>query len=242
MRPRRRRGLLLLSLALASGGLAASQVRERERSVDAKVGPLVPVVVAARDLPPDEPLRPADMAVERVPARFIPPDALGAPARLAGARPAVPVAAGAYITAALLQGATAAAEGPLRPGERAVEVAVAGGAAIAGGATAALPLAGPGSRVDVVVSTQQHDGAGRTFVALENVALLDLRPLGGAGVPVDEAMDQPAATAMATLRVTARQAVYLTAAETFAHEVRLLIRPPGDRRATGPVSVSEGEL
>jgi pilus assembly protein CpaB len=242
MRPRRRRGLLLLSLALASGGLAASQVRERERSVDAKVGPPVPVVVAARDLPPDEPLRPADMAVERVPARFVPPGALGAPVRLAGARPAVPVASGAYITADLLQGAAAADEGPLRPGERAIEVAVSGGAATLGEAAGAPAPAGPGSRVDVLVSTQAHDGAGRSFVALENVALLDLRPLGGAGVPVDDAIDQPAATAVATLRVTARQAVYLTAAENFAHEVRLLARPPGDRRRTGPVAVSEGEL
>jgi pilus assembly protein CpaB len=233
MRPRRRRGLLLLSLAVASGGLAASQVRERERSVDAKVGPLVPVVVAARELPPDEPLRPADLTIERVPARYIPPDALVAPARLVGARPAVPVAAGAYITAGLLQGATAAAEGPLRPGERAVEVAVSGGAS---------SVSGPGSRVDVLVSTQRHDGAGRTYVALENVVLLDLRPMGGDGVPIDEAMDQPAATAVATLRVTARQAVYLTAAATFAHEVRLLTRPPGDRRRTGNVAVSESEL
>ena len=239
MRPRRRRGLLLLSLALASGGLAASQVRERERSVDANVGPLVPVVVAARNIPPDEPLQPADLAVERVPARFVPPDALGASARLVGAQPAVPVAAGSYVTAGLLQGATAAGEGPLEPGERAVEVAVSGGGMAPG---AAWSAAGPGSRVDVLVSTQPHDGAGRTYVALENVALLDLRPLGGAGVPVGEAMDQPAATAIATLRVTARQAVYLTAAETFAHEVRLLTRPPRDRRRSGPVTVSEGEL
>jgi pilus assembly protein CpaB len=243
MRPRRRRGLLLLSLAVASGGLAASQVRERERTVDAKVGPLVPVVVAAREIPPDEPLRPADLALERVPARFVPPDALGAPARLAGARSAVPVAAGSYVTAGLLQGAAAAGEAPLKPGERAVEVAVSGGASTPGAAGAGVPLAGPGSRVDVLVSTQRHDGAGRTYVALENVPLLDLRPLGGGGgVPVDEAMDQPAATALATLRVTARQAVYLTAAGTFAHEVRLLTRPPGDSRRTGPVAFSEGEL
>ena len=232
MRPRRRRGLLLLSLALASGGLAASQVRERERSVDAKVGPLVPVVVAARDIRPDEALRPADLAVERVPARFVPPDALGAPARLAGARAAVPVVEGAYVTTAVLQGAAASAEGPLRAGERAVEIAVAGGG---------IGLAPPGSRVDVLVSIRPHDGAGRTFVALENVALLDMRPIGG-GVPGDQAMDQPAATAVATLRVTARQAVYLTAAETFAHEVRLLARPSGDRRRNGPVAVSEDQL
>lgn len=232
MTPRRRRGLLLLSLAVASGGLAASQVRERERSVDAKVGPLLPVVVASRDIPPDEPLRPGDMAVKRVPARFVPPDALGAPARLAGARTAVPVAAGAYITGGQLQGAGAAKEGPLKPGERAVELGVAG---------SGVAVAAPGSRVDVLVSTQHHDGAGRTFVALEDVALLDLRP-GGPTMPSEEALDQPSATAVATLRVSARQAVYLTAAETFAHEIRLLSRPPGDRRRTGPVAVSEGEL
>ncbi len=233
MRPRRRRGLLLLSLAVASGGLAASQVRERERSVEAKVGPLVGVVVAGRDIPPDEPLRAADLAVKRVPARFVPPDALGAPARLAGARAAVPVAAGAYITSGLLQGAAATGDGPLEPGERVLEVRVSGGG---------LALAAPGSRVDVLVSTQRHDGAGRTFVALEDVALLDLRPFGGADLGNQGTLETRGPSALATLRVTTRQAVYLTAAEAFAHEIRLLTRPPGDRRRTGPVAVTEGEL
>jgi pilus assembly protein CpaB len=240
MRPRRRRGFLLLALALASGGLAASQVSERERNVDARIGPLVPVVVAARDIAPEAPLRRADMAVERVPARFIPADALGEPARLAGARAAVPVAAGAYITAGVLQGAASAGDRPLKPGERAVELGVAGGGALA--------LAGPGSRVDVLVSTQAHDGAGRTVVALEDVALLDLHPAAGGDLAaVEEPAETPAATAasataLATLRVTARQAVYLTAAESFALEIRLLARPPGDRRRTGAVAVTEGDL
>jgi pilus assembly protein CpaB len=234
MKPRRRRGLLLLSLAVASGGLAASQVRERERSVAAKVGPLVPVVVARHEIPPDEPLRSEDLAVERVPARYVPPDALGAPSRLEGARVAVPVAPGAYLTAGLLQGAPRDADGPLRPGERAVEIAVGGGSALA--------LAGPGARVDVLVSTQAHEGAGRTFVALEDVVLLDLRPVTGDGYSAEEQVEGPPATALATLRVTLRQAVYLTAAESFGREVRLLVRPPGDRRSEGPVAVAEGQL
>jgi pilus assembly protein CpaB len=234
MRSRRRRGLLLLSLALASGGLAASQVRERERAVEANVGPLVPVVVARHEIPADEPLRPEDLAVERAPARFVPPDALGAPARLVGARTAVPVSPGAYLTAGLLQRTTAAQDGPLRPGERALEISVGGGGALA--------LAGPGSRVDVLVSTQPHDGAGRTFVALEDVMLLDLRAVGGAGFGTEEPGGEGAATALATLRVTTRQAVYLTAAESFAHEIRLLIRPPGDRRRSGALAVGEGDL
>jgi pilus assembly protein CpaB len=198
-------------------------VRERERSVAEQVGPLVPVVVAKRDIPADERLRLEDLALDRVPARFVPPDALGAPGRLVGARAAVPVAAGAYLTAGLLQGASSAEDGPLRPGERAVEIAVAGGSALA--------LAGPGAKVVVLVSAQPHEGAGRTFVALGDVELLGLRPAPG-----------EAGRALATLRVTLRQAVYLTAAESFGREVRLLVRPPGDRRPTGPVAVAESQL
>ena len=49
-RVRRRRALVLLSLALASGGLAASEVGGRVRDVEARVGAPVPVLVASREL------------------------------------------------------------------------------------------------------------------------------------------------------------------------------------------------
>jgi len=234
MKARRRRGVVLLLLALACGGLAATQVRERERKVEARVGPLVSVVVAARDIAADDPLRARDLAVQRVPARFVPPDALGAPGRLVGARVAVAVSAGSYVTAGLIGSAGAAEGGPLRAGERALELGVTGGAALAG--------AGPGSRVDVVVSTQRQEGAGRTFVALEGVEVLELRPSGSSGFEGEDPADVPTATALATLRVTLRQAVYLAAAENFGHEVRLLMRPPGDERRSEGFSVAEGEL
>jgi len=234
----RRRGLLLLCFALVSGGLAASQVRERERSTAARVGPLVAVAVATRELAADHRLGRGDMGVRRVPARFVPPDALGAPGRLAGARTAVPVPAGAYLTAGLIQGATVRDSGLLRPGQRAVELPVGG----------ALTGAEPGARVDVVVSTEAQDGAGRTLVALEDVELLALRPAeDDAYAPEgeDAAVAGGAAlgaTALATLRVTPRQAVYLSAAANFAREVRLLIRPPGDRRRVGAAAVGEAQL
>ena len=51
-----------------------------------------------------------------------------------------------------------------------------------------------------------------------------------------------AADSVATLRVTLRQAVYLTAAENFAREVRLLARPPGDRERDDAAEVAAGEL
>ncbi|HEX2127428.1 MAG TPA: Flp pilus assembly protein CpaB [Thermoleophilaceae bacterium] len=238
MSARRRRGLLLLALALASGGLAASQVHRRERSVEERVGPLVPVVVAARDLPAGASLRPGALAARRVPARFVPPDALSSTAGLAGARTAVALAAGGYLTTGHLQGrqgGRAADRRPLGPGERALEVAVSGGGA--------LHRAAPGTRVDVVLTTEPHDGAGRSFVALENVELLDLRSgADGAGYDADVEGDTPAETALAILRVTLRQAVYMTAADNFAREVRVLVRPPGDRSRSSGAVTAEGEL
>jgi len=220
MTPVRRRGLLLLCFALVCGGLAASQVRERERRAATTLGPLVPVVVAHRDLPADRRLRAGDLTIRRVPARFAPPDALGGAAELRGARTAVPVARHGYLTAGVLGGGQAS-DGALRTGERALALAVAGGGALAG--------AEPGARVDVLVTSGREDGAGRTFVALENVELLGLRGMA-------------AASALATLRVSARQAVYLTAAAAFAQEIRLLVRPPGDRERVGAVAVDAGEL
>jgi pilus assembly protein CpaB len=235
---RRRRAAVLLALALASGGLAASQVRQRERSVEARVGPLVPVVVATRDLPADSRLRRGTLALRRVPASYAPPDALGGAAGLAGARTAAAVAAGSYLTAGHLQGS-----GPsggqrgagLRRGERALEVAVSGGGALAGAA--------PGARVDVIVSTERSDGAGRTFVALEDVELLGLSDgAETAGFAHDAERGDAGTTALATLRVTLRQAVYLTAAENFGRELRLLVRPPGDRSRSAGATTAEGEL
>jgi pilus assembly protein CpaB len=222
----RRRGLLLLCFALVCGGLAASQVSERERRAAATLGPLVPVVVAQHDLPADRRLRPGDLSIRHVPARFAPPDALGRATELGGARTAAPVAQGGYLTAGVLGGGRAS-DGALRPGERALELGVAGGGALAN--------AEPGARVDVLVTSGREDGAGRTFVALEDVELLGLRAASGE-------QGEPAPSALATLRVTARQAVYLTAAANFVQEVRLLLRPPGDRRRVGAAAVEQRGL
>jgi pilus assembly protein CpaB len=219
----RRRGLLLLCFALVCGGLAAAQVHQRERRAEDALGPLVAVVVAARDLPADGRLRPGDLAVRRVPARFAPPDAVSGAADLSGARTVVAIPRGGYLTAALLGSAARSGPRPLHPGERALELAVAGGGAVAG--------VEPGTRVDVLVTSGSADGGGRTFVALEDAELLALR--AGTG-------EEGAASALATLRLTARQAVYLTAAANFATEVRLLVRPPGDRGRVGRVTVKPG--
>ena len=233
MTARRRRGLLLLSVALASGGLAASRVHEHERSVAEQVGQPVEVVVAARDLPAGARVSRAALGLRRVPARFVPPDALASGAGVVGARLAAPVPAGGYLTAGAFEAGDAAARraGPgVGRGERAVTVEVAGGAALEGLA--------PMSPVDVLVSTEP----GRTIVALAGVELLRLGDTTTGYEDVDPASAASAGpTALATLRVTLRQAVYLTAADNFAREIRLLARPPGDRSRPG-AAVSAGDL
>jgi pilus assembly protein CpaB len=106
-----------------------------------------------------------------------------------------------------------------------VEVAVAGAGSIA-------PALHPGSRVDVLITTNGGSGGlSRTYLALQAAELVDFRSSdGGEG------------KASATLRVTLRQAVLLTAAQNFARELRLVPRPGGDTARLGPTAVSAGRL
>ena len=233
---RRRRGAVLLALAVAAGGLASSRVERRERSIEGRVGAPVPVVVAAADLRQGRRISEGDaahaLAVRDVPARFAPPDALGDPAEAVGATLAAPVAAGGYVTAGALAapGDDAGGEGvALAPGQRAIEIVVAGGQDLASAA--------PGARVDVLVTTEHGEGRGRTYLALESVELLATAP----GPEGPQAGDGRPRT-LATLRVTLRQAVYLAAAQSFAREVRLLLRGPSERRRGEPVAVDSGAL
>ncbi|HEX8054374.1 MAG TPA: Flp pilus assembly protein CpaB [Thermoleophilaceae bacterium] len=233
---RRRRGALLLALALASGGLASSRVERRERGIEARVGEPVPVVVAAADLRQGARIGERQaaevLAVRQVPAQFAPPDALGDPQQAVGATLAAPVAAGGYLTAGAI--AAPSSEGDesqaaLAPGQRAVQITAAGGEELAN--------AGPGALVDVVVTTERAEGRGRTYLALERVELLDARP-----APEGAAREDGAPATLATLRVTLRQAVFLAAAQTFAREIRLLLRAPAERRRSGPLVVDSGAL
>jgi pilus assembly protein CpaB len=182
---------VLVGLALVLGALAAADVSRREAALDARLAPLVPVLVARADLEPGKPIGVDDVETRQLPARWAP---LGAVPGVAGATPAVPIPRGAYVTTQDL----AAGGGGLRRGERAVEV-------VAGGTP---ELVTPGARVDVLIT---REGAG-TRLALRDVEVLAAR-------------SAPDARIAATLRVTLRQAVSLTAAQSFAREIRLLPRP-----------------
>jgi pilus assembly protein CpaB len=212
-------------LALVCGWIAASDVRGTEKRARASLGPLTSAVVTREDLPAGKLISAAQLTVRTVPARFLPPDAVASSADAVGLRTAIAVPRGAYVTASELGsiGQTAnAASTALAPGQRAVSVTVAGSVGA---------LGSPGGHVDVLVTTGAHgDGHGRTYLAIQDVQLLAVRP----------AADADHVTA--TLRVSVRQAVYLTAAQNFAQEVRLLPRSTGDRGGVGGLSIASSQL
>jgi Flp pilus assembly protein CpaB len=215
---RRRRGFLLLLVAALAGSMAASRVRGQERAIRSQVGPLVPVVIARAPIGARTRIGPGDVAarltVAHIPSRFVPPGAISNPFGAVGATAAIDIPRGSYLTRAAL----APARDPrtaLRPGERAIDVEVSGGARLAA-------LGGPGAHVDVVVTTEPRNGAPRAFVAADGAELLALRRGEGGH-------------AVATLRVPVRQAVFLTAATSFGRDARLLVRSPGDRSSAGRI-------
>jgi pilus assembly protein CpaB len=211
---RRRRAALLLGLALVLGALAASDVARREAALRDQVGPAVDVLVARASLAAGRRVQAGDLAVRRVPERFA-PSGPAVPELLVGRRLAVAVPAGAPVAEHLLE--QPAVAGPLvGRRERAAEVV----------ARASPELVVAGARVDVVVTRERL-----TELTLEDVEVLGARP-----VPSGEG-DGAGAQVSATLRVTVRQAVYLAAAASYAAEVRLLVRAPGDRLPTGRPAV-----
>jgi pilus assembly protein CpaB len=221
---RRRRACLLLGLAIVLGALAASNVSHREAALRAQLGPLAQVVVARHDLSAGRVLRLSDLGSRLVPARYAPPGGAVFAAALAGQRLAVPVPAGGALTEGLLVQRAPAPGAALRRGQRAVDVV----------ATGSAQTVVAGARVDVLVTTDRRDGApGGTRLALQDVPVLAAR-----AAPADDATREP--RVLATLRVSATAAVYLAAAESFARDVRLLARPPGDDARVAPLTVDDG--
>jgi pilus assembly protein CpaB len=217
---RRRRAAALLGLALLLGVLAASDVAGREATLRRQLGPTVPVVVVRAPLRAGERITAAALAVRHVPALYAPTGALRDPDEAIGRRAAVAVAPQAYLDPAFLQvPGQAEAEQPagprLRRGERALDLV----------AVADPDAVGTGTRVDVLVTYDGHaDAPGPTRMALAGATVLAARPARAAD-GTDAQAGLPRITA--TLRVTVRQAVALTAAAAAAREVRLLPRPEG---------------
>ena len=213
---RRARALAFLVAALVCALLAATVAGRYRSRVEARYGPLRPVVVATSELAPGEPLgvdrvRSA-LAIRRVPASFVPPGALTQPADAVGRAPGATIPAGSYVLGAQL--AVPRSKEPAAPGVgaglRPLQVAVAGAEALTVGGAAP-----EGRRVDVVVSRQA--GLGRSASAHIAASAVKLLALASPA--------EPGEGWSATLAVTEQQALSLIAAQSAGREIRLLPQP-----------------
>jgi Flp pilus assembly protein CpaB len=213
---RRRRAFAFLALALLAAAAAAAIADGYGARAVRGYGPLRPVVVlgariaAGRRIGPEE--IGSALIARRVPDRFVPPGALGAPGEALGLVARAPLSPGSYLLGTQLGVARRAdRESPgLTGGRRPVEIAVSGADALS-----AVGAFRPGSKVDVVVTSEPAGaGPGRTYVAAPHVPLLALRP-GPEG-------SGPGTMAAATMGLTKSQALRLIAAESFARKVTLL--------------------
>ena len=221
---RRARAAGFAAAAAVCAGLAAGASGAGD--VGSQLGPLRDVLVATEPLPADRPIVPRTAAraleLRRIPARFLPPGVLATPAQAIGRSPVVPIAAGAYLLASELRARRSAddrAEHELGSERHPVEIAVTGAGALAESANV------PGSRVDVVVTTEAGAtaGAGRTYVAAAGVVLLDLRPAGDSSA--GDVLAGPVGDDwVATLGLTRGEALRLIHAQSFARDVRLISR------------------
>ena len=210
---RRARAIVFLAAALVCALLAATVAGRYRSRLEARYGPLRPVVVATAELAAGEPIGAKSaqrvLVVRRVPATFVPPGALTRPADALGRAPGARIPAGSYVLGAQL--VIPHAEEPPGPGVglglRPVQVAVAGAEALTVGGAAP-----EGKRVDVVVSRQAGLGrSARAQIAASAVKLLALAAPAGPGEQWS-----------ATLAVTEPQALSLIAAQSAGREIRLL--------------------
>ncbi len=208
---RRRRAILMLLAATGVGLLAVTLVGGYSSSVAESYGELRPVVVLTRSLTPGEVVSPRTAAssfeVRQVPSRFAPAGALRNPAQAIGLEVAAAMPAGSYLTGPGLR--PRGSEKPKRPpvgrGRHAVEIAVAGAGALSGA-----------GKVDVLVTTDNDRGGGRTVVAARRVPLI---AIGRSG----QSETGPGLTEV-TLGLTRSQAIRLVDAQAFARRVTIL--PP----------------
>ena len=103
---RRARALVFLTAALICAALAATVAGRYRSRMEARYGPLRPVVVATAELPAGQTIgvqrAGTALSVRRVPATFVPPGALTRPADALGRAPGATIPAGSYVLGAQL--------------------------------------------------------------------------------------------------------------------------------------------
>lgn len=206
---RRRRATLILIAALGAGLLAVAIVSGYSTSVESSFGEMRPALVVTRGLTEGQLVSPgvATDSLERklIPVRFLPTGVIDDPRQILGLELKNALPAGSYLTGTSLR--PPGSDRPKPPaagkGRHAVELAVSGAGALAGS-----------RRVDVLVTSDDDRGGGRTEVAARRVPLI-------ANGRVGHSQAGPGLTEV-TLGLTRSQAIRLVDAQSFARRITVL--------------------
>lgn len=215
MNPRQRRGLVLLVLAglgmVAVFVLVAGYVAD----VRSQVEPKVQVLMLREPARANEPFQDRQVRAVEIPARWAPDNALSSSGALTGLVAGTDLPAGT-----MLQQGMAVDSPTLQQGEREIAISVDAETGVAGKVE-------PRSIVDVIATFGPGEGAaGRSTVLVPEARVLE----------VGQVTEQPGQTPQAnpsqvvpiTFALTLEESLRLTFAESFATEVRLALRRPGD--------------
>lgn len=211
---RRRRATLILLAAIGAGLLAVLIVSGYSTSVQSSLGEMRTALVLTRGLAPGQAISPTvaskSFESKQVPVRFLPTGFISDPRQILGLEVISSLPAGSYLTGSVLR--PPGSDKPKRPragkGRHAVEVAVSGAGALGGSRI-----------VDVLVTSDNDRGGGRTEVAARRVPLIASGRTGGSQVG-------PGLTEV-TLGLTRSQAIRLVDAQSFARRITVLPLSPG---------------
>ena len=228
MNPRQRRGLLLLVLSglglLAVFVLVASYVADVRTEVD----PKIKLLALSKPVKQFESIHDTDVTEVTMPKRWAPATALRNRSELVGL-----VAGTDLAPDSLLQKDMLVSPPELAPGQREVAILVDAETGVAG-------KIGPDSVVDIVGTFAGDPDRGispkSTVVvpAARIIAVGQPQLKGGRGV--QQAESDPKEVVPVTFALTPKQQLQVTEAESFAQEVRLALRRPGD---TSPLKKGE---
>ncbi|CAN5247862.1 Flp pilus assembly protein CpaB [soil metagenome] len=219
MNPRQRRGVLLMGLSLVGAVAVFVAVSGYVGDVQRQVGEMQPVLRLTADIGAFQPVPPDAVEIVDVPARWRPQLALGSMLELTEQ-----VAGTDMLAGTVLEQGDLVTPPQIGPGERQIAILVDVETGVAGNI-------GVGDIVDVIATRQSFDNeAPRAEIAIQVARILSI------GTPqTDETVD-PVTGAFAggqvvpiTFVLPTSDVLRLAYVESFATNVRLALRAPGDR-------------
>lgn len=215
MNPRQRRGMFLLVLAgLGAIGVFVG-VSNYVSGVQRQVGPTVTGLRLGDEVQANEPITPEVVRPAQMPERWAPRTMLTSTDTLAGR-----VAGTTLPRGTLLQDGMLISPADIQPGERELAILVDAETGVAG-------KIGPGVAVDIYATfAESQTGPAQSRILVQDAEIVDVGVVRAK--PSDDGEFVENEVLPVTFAVTVKESLAIAYAESFAQEVRLGLRAPGD--------------